>query len=116
FLVLATDARQIESGLQPGNLREGDQAAIFREGSAGEAFQTLRGICSGAENYRNGVVAFAIDRDRGAAEISIEQPSDFLGRHAQLPRAILIDFDDDLDDLVAPVVIVVANVWSGLEQ
>ena len=89
---------------------------FFAERGAGEAFQALRRVCSGAQHDRNEIVAFAIDRDRGAAEIGIEQLRDLFRSDAQLTRAVLVDLDDDLDDLVAPIVVIVADAGGGLKQ
>ena len=116
LLIFAADARKIETGLQFGDLRKGNQPAILRERGAGETFQSLGGVRSGPEHDRNEIVAFAIDRDRGAAEIGIQQLRDLFRRYSELSGPILIDLDDDLDDLVAPIVIIVADAGSGLKQ
>src|SRR6202790_1034251 len=89
FLIFAADARKIEAGLQFCDLRKGNQSSILREGGTGETFQSLGGVRSGPQHDRNEIVAFAIDRDRGAAKIGIQKLRNLLRRYSKLSSPIL---------------------------
>ena len=102
--------------LQRGDLRKRDQRSILREGGAGEAFEALVGRRSGPQHNRDRIVALAIDRNRRTAEIGLQHLGDLFRRYSQLPDPILIDVDDDLENLVAPVIVIVANARRGLKQ